>query len=245
MDFILVIPAFEESHRLPSYLDSLATELERCPFKCGILVVDDGSSERERNAMLESIRPIINRHPILMEPILLPKNQGKGAAIMAGWADGTQATWLAFVDADGAISPTEVVRVLGLMVAEANPDKSIFASRIKMLGRTVDRSGKRHLSGRLFAHLTGVLIDPRVYDSQCGFKIISSKAFREIRGLLLEKRFTFDVELMAALLHKGALIEEVPIDWSDIPGSKISLVRDTFKMFFSLLRIRSHKATWT
>lgn len=245
MDFILVIPAFEESLRLPKYLDALACELVNQPFKCGIVVVDDGSSRPEREALLQSIRPLMARHPIIMEPVLLPENQGKGAAIMAGWSEGNQATWLAFVDADGAISPPEVVRLLAIMMAQNNPEKSIFASRIKMLGRTVERSGKRHLSGRLFAFLTGWLIDPRVYDSQCGFKIISAQAFQKIKGLLLEKRFAFDVELMAALLHKNFPIEEIPIDWADIPGSKISLVRDTRKMLFSLIKIRSRKASWT
>ena len=244
MDFLLVIPAFEESRRLPSYLDALATELKAQPFQCRILVVDDGSSIPERQSLLESIRSLIRRHPLIMEPILHPKNQGKGAAIRSGWADGNQATWLAFVDADGAISPAEVARLLGWMKQLDDPEKSIFASRIKMLGRTVNRSTRRHLIGRVFATFTGVLIDSRVYDSQCGFKIISAKAFQEVKGFLSEQRFALDVELMAALFHKGYSVEEVPIDWSDIQGGKISLIRDSFEMLRSLFKIRRNKATW-
>ena len=242
MDFHLVIPAFEESLRLPAYLEALAIELERRPFKSQILVVDDGSSIQERQSLMASVQKLKTRHPNIMEPILLTTNQGKGGAIMAGWSQGTKATWLGFVDADGAIPPTEVARLMELVTG--HPDKSIFASRIKMLGRTINRSLKRHLIGRFFATLTGCLINPCVYDSQCGFKIISARAFQEVKGLLKEKRFAFDVELMAALLHKGFIIDEVPIDWSDIPESKISLIRDSLKMLKSLLRIRANQATW-
>lgn len=244
MDFLLVIPAFEESLRLPKYLDALAAALENQPFDCKILVVDDGSSPTERESMVQAIRNVARLHPGVLDPILMPENGGKGAAIMTGWAANHQARWRAFVDADGAIPPYEVVRVLKMVKDAGDADKSYFASRVKMLGRTIHRDLKRHLMGRIFASLVGCFIDSRVYDSQCGFKVISSHAFETVHEFLVEKRFAFDVELMTALLHAGYPIEEVPIDWFDVPGSKVSIVRDTFKMLGSLERIRVRKKTW-
>jgi dolichyl-phosphate beta-glucosyltransferase len=239
--FHLVIPAFEESVRIPAYLDELARELEALEFPVRILVVDDGSSASERDALASVVNELASRHPSLLPPLLLPENQGKGGAILAGWQAGHAANWFGFADADGATPAREVARVLKYAVERAGSPECFFASRIKLLGRQVERKMSRHLMGRVYATLVGSLIHPGVYDSQCGFKIISARAFAAISDVISEKRFAFDVDLLAALIDAGISIEEVPIDWKDIPGSKVSFLKDTVRMFVSLLRIRAKR----
>lgn len=243
-EFLLVIPAFEESGRLPPFLEKLAAELAPQPFRSEILIVDDGSQAAERGRLIQAVKPLRERFEGILDPLLLPANSGKGAAILAGWRQRPGARWLAFVDADGAISPSEVSRVFAMIFAGETGDACVFASRVKMLGRAIERSAMRHLIGRIFASMVGCLIDPRVYDTQCGFKAITSRAFAAVDPLLAETGYAFDVELMCALLDSDFRIEEVPIDWSDIPGSKVSIVGDTLRMFFSLLRIRARRARW-
>ena len=243
-DFLLVIPAFEESRRLPPFLEALAAELARQRFQSEILIVDDGSPAAERERLLQAVLPLRERFECILDPLFLPENSGKGAAILAGWRQRPGAQWLAFVDADGAIPPSEVGRILAMISARETGDACVFASRIRMLGRVIERSAMRHLIGRIFASMVGCLIDPRVYDTQCGFKAITSRAFAAVDPLLAETGYAFDVELMCALLDSDFRIEEVPIDWSDIPGSKVSIVGDTLRMFFSLLRIRARRAQW-
>jgi glycosyltransferase involved in cell wall biosynthesis len=245
MDFLLVIPAYHESERLPRYLETLADALEKQAYRTAILVVDDGSSRQEQERLLACIQSIVQKHKNVLPPVLLSANRGKGGAILAGWDYGFPARWLSFVDADGAIPACEVVRLFSLVAGTADEERAVFASRVKMLGRTVTRSAKRHLTGRVFAFLVGYFIDSRVYDSQCGFKIVPAGAFAAIRGQVTEVRFAFDVELLALLLKSSIPVEEVPIDWIDQPGSKVSFLRDTFRMFRSLLRIRSTHKLWT
>ncbi len=239
--FLLVIPAFEESGRLPSFLESLAAELARQPFHTEILIVDDGSQAADRDRLLSAVRPLREKYDGILDPLLLPKNSGKGAAILAGWRHRPDARWLAFVDADGAIPPAEVRRVFEMIFARENSDACVFGTRVKMLGRIIERSTARHLIGRIFASMVGSLVDPRVYDTQCGFKIITGRAFAAIEPLLVETGFAFDVELMCALLDSGFHIEEVPIDWSDVPGSKVSVIGDAVRMFFALFGIRARR----
>jgi dolichyl-phosphate beta-glucosyltransferase len=50
-------------------------------------------------------------------------------------------------------------------------------------------------------------------------------------------RFAFDVELALLLLKAGFAIREVPIDWAEVPGSKVRLVRDSIRMFSGVVRI--------
>ena len=101
----------------------------------------------------------------------LPKNMGKGAAVYAGWNLDSEAEWLGLLDADGSIPPYEVLRVLSLL-QEENAPNGFFASRCKILGRTVHRSWLRHVCGRVFATLVATSTGIPVYDSQCGFKLI-------------------------------------------------------------------------
>ena len=238
-DFLLVVPAFEEGRRLPAFLGALAAELVPQPFRSEILIVDDGSSDRE--ALLCAIQPLREKFCCILDPLLLSKNSGKGAAILAGWHHRPGARWLAFVDADGAISAAEVCRVFEMIFARKSEGACVFGSRIRMLGRVIERSTARHLVGRVFASLVGSLIDPRVYDTQCGFKIIPQRAFTAVGPLLVEPGFAFDVELMCALLDAGFEIDETPIDWRDVPGSKVALLPDALRMFFSLLKIRARR----
>lgn len=227
---LLVIPAYRESARLPAYLRSLVEELG--PLDYRLLVVDDGSGAEEQ-ARIKQVLSDLDA-PQLLPLLPLASNQGKGAAVRAGWAKPFDCQWLAFVDADGAIPAREVRRFLELT---ANSSAALFASRIRMLGRTVERSLRRHLTGRIFASMVGAWITPLVYDSQCGLKAIRVADYRRVEKALCEDRFCFDVELLAALLAHGIPVEEVPVDWHDQAGSKVSMIRDPILMALGVLRI--------
>jgi hypothetical protein len=137
----------------------------------------------------------------------------------------------------------EVIRLLTFATV-ASPPAAIFGSRVRMLGRRVERSTLRHWSGRFFAFLVALTVSARVYDSQCGVKFLPASALRRIAPWLRETGFCFDVEILAALETAGVRIEEVPIDWTDTPGSKVRLLRDTFRMAHALLRIARRRRSW-
>jgi dolichyl-phosphate beta-glucosyltransferase len=235
---LLVIPAYRESLRLPVYLKKLLPALRESGLDIEVLVVDDGSGSEEIRAlgkMLDLLRPA---YPQLLPPLLLPVNLGKGAAIQAGWNQVRDHQLLAFVDADGSISASEFLRLLSPAGKEPRSDTALFACRIKMMGRRIERRFHRHLMGRVYATLIGILLEIPIYDSQCGLKIISRAAWDKIKPDLHERGFAFDVDLLLALLKHGYNIKEEPIDWQDIEGSKVHLLRDSLRMFRAVLRLR-------
>jgi dolichyl-phosphate beta-glucosyltransferase len=245
MRCLLVIPAFRESERLPPFLAELLAHLDRADLPADVLVVDDGSGPDEQRRLSEIAAALRQQYARLLEPLCLAENRGKGGAVRAGWEKASaEYDWLGFVDADGAIPPTEVCRLLQLASDSAEPT-AIFGSRIRMLGKQIERSTFRHLSGRLFATLVGTTITPLIYDSQCGIKLIPAPIYRRIAAWLKEDGFCFDVELLAALLAARAPVIEVPIDWTDRPGSKVSLIRDSARMFLAVRRIKERSAKWT
>ncbi|HEY1582156.1 MAG TPA: glycosyltransferase [Chthoniobacterales bacterium] len=242
IDFFLVIPAYRESERLPAFLRELLAELPTADFRCQVLVVDDGSGPLEQGRLAHLTTKLAESEELL-PALFLEKNLGKGGAIRAGWEHAQDAKWVCFVDADGAILPNEIRRLLEI-AAQPNEEAAIFGSRIKMLGKKVERTFLRHCMGRVFALLVGLLITPQIYDSQCGIKIIPGAAYRKVKGRLRENGFGFDVELLAALLDEGIPIREVPIDWKDQAGSKVSIVRDTIRLYAGLQRIRRRRRAW-
>jgi hypothetical protein len=172
----------------------------------------------------------------------LPKNVGKGGAIHAGWRAHPGAQHLGFVDADGAISAAEVRRLA--QIAFQQPEVALFASRVKMMGRNVERKYSRHLIGRAYASLICTWLEVAAYDTQCGLKIIPGRAFFAKADLFQERGFAVDVELLTALIEQGIEIQEVPINWQDIPGSKVRWLRDPWLMMLSILRIAGRRQVW-
>ena len=65
---------------------------------------------------------------IFVRPLLVQNNQGKGGAIYSGWdtASLDEFRWVAFVDADGAITPEETLRFLNLATEENEQKKHVF-----------------------------------------------------------------------------------------------------------------------
>ena len=197
-----------------------------------VLVVDDGSELNEVAATRASIETLRPRHPCLLPLLELATNLGKGGAVYEGWSKADDdIDWLAFVDADGSCSAAETARLIQLARAETMaPRPALFASRVKMLGRSVERQFKRHLLGRVFATLVSELLNIPVYDSQCGLKLVPRTAFQSVQPRLTTTGFAFDVELMVALMDQGTPVIEVPIDWHEEPGGKVHLLRDSWRM---------------
>ncbi|MGH8048170.1 MAG: glycosyltransferase [Chthoniobacterales bacterium] len=245
MNCLLVIPHFRHLEQLgdflPTLVDHLATDIS-------ILVSDDGSGSQTATALGQLIAAQRSRTGISLSrippPLIAPQNHGKGHAVYAGWRTATSQKWLAFVDADGAVSVGEINRAWNyLREAEPAPDV-LIASRIAALGRTVERSHYRHLSGRVFATIASLVSGLTVYDSQCGLKFIRRAAFEKIAAFAKAERFAFDIELLMLAAASGCRIEEFPIDWRHMPGGKVSVVRDSIPMLLELLRARRSVAAY-
>src|SRR5580704_8226061 len=250
MDCLISVPCFRESKRLPLFLETLCAELATVPFTASVVVVDDGSGSPEQSLTRSIVDKFRLKYPsIVAEPVFLKRNLGKGGAVYAGWKmspSNSLPKLLCFVDADGAVPASEVGRLIEELLSDHHGRwDALFASRVKMLGANVDRRITRHYIGRIFATLVSALTGIEIYDSQCGLKVIRRSAYAAIESRLKETRFVFDVEISLLLLQRGFKVREIPINWKEVPGSKVRLLRDTSRMFFGILRIRQRYVTVT
>jgi dolichyl-phosphate beta-glucosyltransferase len=239
-DTLLVIPCYKESARLPVFLRELCLALAKLGA-VHVVVVDDGSGVEEIEATRAEVDALRQEHPFLRPLLSLPVNIGKGGAVYAGWRETRGEAWLGFVDADGSCPATEVCSLIELAREQPPPGGALFASRVKILGKKVERLFSRHLLGRVYATLVSELLDIPVYDSQCGLKLLPAAAWRQIKDSLQVTGFSFDVELLCRLLDSGWKVTEVPIDWHETPGSHIRLLRDSWRMFSEVLEIKRRR----
>ena len=92
--------------------------------------------------------------------------------------------------------------------------------------------------GKTFPLLTNLIVLKGLKDTQCGFKLFRTDLAKKIVKLQTFERFSFDVEVLFIAKKMGCKIKEAPVVWIDKEGSKVSPVKDAFKMLIDLFRIR-------
>ncbi len=255
---LIAIPCYNEAERLPQFLSNLVEATNRfSPQRVSydFVLVDDGS--RPEHAQIHE-EAVIKAQQLLAKPhsfqyFRISPNQGKGHALYTIFShalrgelgpenttDGKKVGWgvVGFLDADGATDIKEFHR-LSLFLLEDPELAAVLGSRVKMLGYQVERQGKRHYAGRIFATFVSEMFDIPVYDSQCGAKVFrTSRLNQSDLELCYNPRWLFDTQLVIWNHHVGRKQLEVPVNWSHIDDSKVSLLRDPIKMLWGLWSFR-------
>ncbi len=238
MQFYLAIPCYNEGERLAQFLPGLCTALAKSDLSVTVQIIDDGSTFYHQGHYRSLMELLDGTFSFLKSPITLDFNQGKGAAVYSGWAANNAVDMLAFVDADGAVAPPEIVRVLSSIVKDPDADNTFYAaSRIKTSETDVSRAALRNIGGLTFRWLRKQLFNFSVEDTQCGFKVLPASFFRENQNRLTEKRFIFDIELLHRADQAGLKMNEVPVNWIEVKGGHMTL-GNSVGLFKDLLRLK-------
>jgi dolichyl-phosphate beta-glucosyltransferase len=224
----IVIPAYNEEQRLPGTLDRIAVYAQHSPIPVEeVVVVDDGS--RDGTAALVTARTGIVRL------VSNPGNRGKGYAVRNGML-AARGDWILSTDADLS-APIEE---LGKLIAAVRQENAVVGIGSRALNRKLVRVHQpvmRELSGRAFNLVMRLVTGLPFRDTQCGFKLFHRDAARNIFSRQREEGFSFDVEDLVIARVLGLRAVEVPVEWSNVEGTKVSLTQG-MKSFADLVRIR-------
>ena len=236
MKTIVVVPCYNEAERLDVHIGAAVTAEH-----VSLLFVDDGSTDQTA----EAIKQAIARTPHRL--LQLEVNRGKAEAVRAGMTAALEenADCVGYWDADGA-TPFGVINDF-VDVMQRRPDLHLLmGSRVRMLGRRIDRRTARHYGGRVIATIVSLILRLPVYDTQCGAKLL--RATPELTRALaapFTSRWLFDVELIARIRQENGWspdaaenhINEYPLmQWRDVGASRIRL-RDFVLLPFDLLKL--------
>ncbi len=224
----IVIPAYNEENRLPNTLEQVFHFLAKQPFASEILVVENGSDDRT----FEIAQKFADR--LQSVRVLRSEQRGKGLAIQHG-VMAAVGEYVFMCDADLSMPVEEISKFIPPQLE--NVDIAI-ASREAPGSIRYNEPYYRHFTGRVFNTLIRFLVLPGLQDTQCGFKCMRAQVARDIFPYQTLTGWAFDVELLYIARLHGYRIVEIPIDWYFNADSKISVLRDSLRMFLDLLRIR-------
>ena len=232
---VLVTPVWNDSKRLAIFAPELGAAI--CDSNLPILwvIADDGSNASER-LKYEEITDYVRTLGCQVDTIRLKDRSFKGGVIYEAWNNYPQADWLAFVDADGAVSAKSIIDLIYL-AREKGEDACVVAVRSDQ-EKPVRRSYKRRCSCYLFMRLVKFILGLELGDTQCGAKVISGPTYRNFASQLRESGYVFDVELLVLLNIHAVNLLHYTVEWEEKARGKINLLRDGWSMLFGLLRIR-------
>jgi glycosyltransferase involved in cell wall biosynthesis len=247
MKTVMVVPCFNEESRLAgeAFLAHAARHTDVL-----FLLVNDGSED----GTLSVLESICEQSPDAFRVLDLPENRGKAEAVRAGMlaALELEPRYVGFWDADLA-TPLNAIPLFEQVLDERSSVDLVTGARIKLLGRTIERSLKRHYAGRVFATVVSEMLDLPVYDTQCGAKLFRARAgARELFARPFIARWIFDVEILARMIRdrggsravESAVVELPLPEWCDVSGSKLKLADfgraplDLFRIWKTYLRRR-------
>jgi glycosyltransferase involved in cell wall biosynthesis len=235
----IVIPAYNESARLGRSLETIFDYLNQAYPDSEVIVVDDGSTDDTAEVVEASFKSAgrVNARQVGIKP-----NRGKGCAVRTGLLEATAPIAL-FSDADLSTPISETPKLINAIEHEGCD--LVFGSRAldrELIG--VHQPWRREQGGRVFNRVVRLATGLDFMDTQCGFKAFRMATCRSIIEAAVIDRFAFDVELLYVAQLAGLKLNEIPVRWDHNDGSKVNVLRDSWRMFHEVQHIRSRRKSY-
>lgn len=225
----IVIPAYNEAHRIAATLANVDAYLAAQPYASEVIVIDDGSTD-DTQATVNGLG-LARAHCVRLQ-----KNQGKGAAVRRGMLDEAAGAYRVFYDADGSTPIEELEKVWPHFDAGADiviGSRALPASQVE-----VHQAWYRESMGRLNNVLLRAMGITRYRDTQCGFKAFTAHACDVVFPRQTIERFSFDAELLYIAAKHKLRIEEIPVRWRNDASSRLNPLTDALRMVWDLTTIQ-------
>jgi glycosyltransferase involved in cell wall biosynthesis len=232
MKIVIILPVHNESSSIEKTFDEIFMFCQKNP-PYHFFFVNDGSTDQTKEILERKINAV-TYHPI--DLISYPYRQGKGGAIQKAVLQ-LEADYICFMDGDLAYS----LEHLKMLISQLEIYDMVIGCR------NLDRANFRNLTltrkilGKSFNWLTRKILNLRYKDMQAGLKGFRKEVAKELFLRQTITGFSFDAELIYIATKKGYNIGQIPAIVAEDHISKastVNLIKDSMKMFASLLKIR-------
>jgi dolichyl-phosphate beta-glucosyltransferase len=160
-------------------------------------------------------------------------HKGKGAAVRAGII-AAQGDPIAFLDADLTIP----VEIIDLFYSALATGADIAVASRYVPGSIVDRPWWRNMMGDVFRAAVHLVVPTDIRDTQCGGKMYTAEAAKDLFARQRLDGFAFDAEVLFLAKRGGYRVREIPFALHQRKDTRVDFLVDTPKMFRDLFRIR-------
>ncbi|WP_422508225.1 glycosyltransferase family 2 protein [Stenotrophomonas sp. GZD-301] len=237
---LVVIPVYDHAGAIGAVVQGVLASGAPC------LLVDDGSHA----PCAQVLDALVQAHAPAVTLLRLAENQGKGGAMLAGFAEAARQgyTHVLQIDADGQHDTVDIPRFLAL--SQQHPQTVICGTP------AYDASvPKARLYGRYATHIWVWIntLSLHLRDSMCGFRVyplppVTRLAAEETIG----RRMDFDSEILVRLFWRGVAVINLPtrVTYPSDGVSHFDVWRDNVRiscmhtrLFFGMLR-RAPRLLW-
>jgi glycosyltransferase involved in cell wall biosynthesis len=240
-DFLLsvVIPSYNEMGNLQKgILNKVKNYLDKQTYDYEVIVVDDGSNDGSR----EFVKRFTDEEKEFQ--LIENSHSGKAGTVTTGMLV-AKGDYILFTDMDQA-TPIEELEKLMPFISKGFD--------IVIGSRSSNRKGApftRKVMAKSMMILRSTIVGlSEISDTQCGFKLFSKKATKDIFEKIKDIHHGFhsihgssvtagfDIELLFIAKKMGYKIKEVPVSWLYVETRRVSPVKDSVEGFFELFKIR-------
>tara|TARA_S200000501_G_scaffold325041_1_gene322662 strand:- start:440 stop:1141 length:702 start_codon:yes stop_codon:yes gene_type:complete len=223
----IIVPCFNEEKTIQKIVEKI---INFKTYKTEIIIVDDFSSDKSRDIIIELE---MNNKNIVR--LFHGSNLGKGAALKSG-INIAKGDLILFQDADLEYDPKDYdVLLKPFLITDADV---VYGSRF-IGGEYVRLHFFWHyLANKLLTLATNIVTNLNMTDMETGYKVFKKDVIKSIN--LKEKSFGIEPEISVKLAKKKFIFYEVPISYrgrSYEEGKKITL-KDAFVAIYCIIKYR-------
>ncbi|MBW1989519.1 MAG: glycosyltransferase family 2 protein [Deltaproteobacteria bacterium] len=229
----VVIPAYNEQDRIVPTLQKTLEYLGNRGQSAEVCVVSDGSTDGTGRAVASFTPPenvelrFLEYHP----------NRGKGYAVAYGMTRAAGGLVL-FMDADYSVPMEELEKAEACIARGA--DVAIASRALPESNVTHFQSLPRRLSAKVYTLVQNLWLGFSFPDTQCGFKLFTQKAAKDLFSRQKLSSVIFDAEILWLAGKLDYRVAQFPVTWKHADDSRIvyDSLRKSLFVFEELFRIK-------
>ena len=232
----IIFPVFNEELRLKSSFNHIISFLKKKKkFKVEIIFADDGSQDNSYNLINKFIKSLKPNKKIEIKVVKLKINLGKGGALKLG-VKYAKHNWILTTDIDMSVSLFQFIDWANKKLI--NEKYFVYFGSRRHEKSIVKKKVYRNMLGNIMRLLVFTILNIKIKDTQCGFKLYKKQVAKLIFSKLSRFGFDHDLEIVLLLKSKHIRIKELPVKWVHKNNSSLNILWEPIKMFLGIFLLK-------